>query len=126
MNADKIILCLEDDENICELIKTIFEKEGCQTDFSATVAEGVRKAQTMKYSCIILDYHLQDDDGITALKKIRSYDYLTPIIFFTSEARESVRLLAIANGANEYLLKPHDFSKLTKVVAKCINQGNIV
>lgn len=125
MNANRLILCIEDEEDICELIKVIFDREGYQTEFSATVDEGVRKARTMKYASIILDYHLQDGDGISALKKIRENDYLTPIIFLTSETRESIRLLAVANGATEFLKKPDDFSNLARTVLKSINYGKI-
>jgi len=57
------------------------------------------------YHCIILDYMLGAENGISLLKKIRSVASESPVIFLTGEGDESVAVSALKAGASDYLVK---------------------
>lgn len=66
------ILVLEDNENLCNFIKTSLEKEGYVID---TFYDGKDALEVLNngYSCFILDINVASIDGISILKTIRMY-----------------------------------------------------
>jgi signal transduction histidine kinase len=65
----------------------------------------IKLLQSKTYHCIILDYMLGDENGISLLKKIKPIANDTPVIFLTGEGDESVAVSALKAGASDYLVK---------------------
>ena len=113
------ILCIEDDEDTCDLINFVFKQEGYEVE-SCSQTDCLKIIHEDTFSAIILDNYFHGVTGIEICRQIRSFDQTTPVIFFSGEARQSEIEKSMAAGANAYLIKPNDFEKLTETVNKFI------
>lgn len=110
MRADKILV-VDDDVNICQLIRLYLEKEGfdvyCCHDGGAALAEFER----IRPSVIILDIMLPVMNGIDVLKEIRKTSTV-PIIMLTAKGETFDKVLGLELGADDYMVKPFESKEL--------------
>ena len=110
MNRDKILV-VEDEKNICNFMKMVFENNGYQIFF----AENATSGMTMYYShhpdLVLLDLGLPDMDGVEVIQKIRT-EFDTPIIVLSARSDEKDKVQALDYGANDYVTKPFGTSEL--------------
>lgn len=116
------ILCIEDDEDTCELITYVFEQQGYEVE-SCSEPDCLKLLHEEKFAAIILDNYFHGTSGMTTCREIREFDQATPVIFFSGEARQAEIDKALSAGANAYLVKPNDFEKLTETAIKFIKQA---
>jgi len=115
------ILCIEDDEDTCDLVTFVFNQAGYEIK-SCSQTDCLEHIQKEEFLAIILDNYFDGLSGINICEEIRSFDQTTPIIFLSGEARQAEIDKAMAAGANAYLIKPTDFEKLVPTAIKCIEQ----
>jgi len=72
----------------------------------STVTDALSAAQSEAFDLYILDTWYSDGTGIELCKRIRRFDPISPIIFFSAWPLQSAREDAIRAGASAYLLKP--------------------
>lgn len=123
MSFNKTILCIDDDKDNCELVTFVFQNVGFEVISCHMPEEGIRYARTNKYAAIITDFYLNGMDGTDLSRVIRTFDRITPIIFFTGEARAEKKQLALEAGAQAYITKPTDFGKFEQTVIELINEN---
>ena len=101
------ILIVDDDENICELLRLYLEKDG----FSTVVANDGEQAiaYNEKYSpdLILLDIMLPKLDGWQVCREIRKTSNV-PIIMLTAKGETFDKILGLELGADDYVSKPFD------------------
>jgi DNA-binding response OmpR family regulator len=119
MNQSKI-LCIDDDNDTCELVAFAFKQENYEVVSCSSAEEGMLKARKGNFGAIILDNRFEGTSGAEICKEIRSFDSNTPIIFFSGEARTKEIGSALESGANAYLVKATDFERLTDTVIQFI------
>ena len=117
-NNQKIILCIDDDNDTCELVVAILGIASYQVDIASSAIEGMEKARLNHYDLILLDLRLGDGDGRELCRQIRFFDAKTPILFYSGEGRESHIEAALATGAQGFLLKPVDPDDLLKKISE--------
>ena len=122
----KTILCIEDDQDSCELIRFVLEADGFEVVSCDNSKEALRLAKTNEFSAIVLDYRLADVSGVEICRQIRIYDQQTPIIFYTASAFPDEREAGLAAGANEYLIKPDDFNRITATIKRLVSSHMIM
>lgn len=112
------ILIIDDDRDNCELIQLLLEYSDvdCEITSVLTPAEGLLLAAARGFDLYLLDCGLAGIHGVEVCRILRQTDPKTPVLFFTGEARESVRQEALRAGADAYLIKPDDLGKLTGTV----------
>jgi DNA-binding response OmpR family regulator len=88
--------------------------------------EGLNSVLHMKYDLIILDILLPKMDGREVLKKIRSMDIQTPVIFLTAKDSESDIVKGLNLGADDYLTKPFSFNELLARLQAILRRGKAV
>lgn len=105
------VLIVEDDSNIRNIVSTILETSGYQV----LLAESCSMAKTIFDShlpdLIILDLGLPDADGMNFLKHVRR-DSLKPIIVLSARSDDKDKVLALDEGANDYVTKPFSSAEL--------------
>ena len=118
------ILCVEENEDICELIDVILHKSNAhyQIESAKTADECLALAATGNFDLYVLDYRYASMSGIEVCRRIRLTDARTPILFFSTEARDVSRQKALAAGANAYLIKPNDIDKLSETVQRLLGE----
>jgi two-component system response regulator MprA len=110
----KMVLVIDDDNNITELIRLGLKYEGFQVESSQTGEEGLVAAQRLNPALIILDILLPDLDGLEVCSRLRSNPTTRdiPILMLTSKDDVRDRVTGLQQGADDYLVKPFDFDEL--------------
>ena len=114
----KRVLIVDDDTELINVMRIYFQRSG----FQAEVAESGRKAlelcDSFKPDAMILDILIPKMDGVKVCQAIRTEKGNTsmPIIALTGFHKEKTKREIIDAGANLYLTKPIDMSKLVKHV----------
>ena len=105
------ILVVDDDRNICELIRLYLEKEG----FSVTLAYDGQSALTLfkenTPSVVLLDIMLPKMDGFQVCREIRRISNI-PIIMLTAKGETFDKVLGLELGADDYMVKPFENKEL--------------
>lgn len=104
---DKKILIVDDDSNICELLRLYLEKDGFSTIIASDGEEAVRFAETEKPDLMLLDIMLPKMDGWQVCREIRKTSEL-PIIMLTAKGETFDKVLGLELGADDYVSKPFD------------------
>lgn len=114
------ILVVDDEPDICALIKEILEDEGFQVTIAENGAEA-RAAMTIRPVLILLDIWMPDIDGITLLKEwTASGDFLIPVIMMSGHGTVETAVEATRLGAYDFLEKPLSMAKLVLTVKNAI------
>lgn len=107
------MLHVDDDDRILELVETRLEREfdRLHVDTTTTVDDAIDALET-DVDCIVTDYRMPGDDGLSLLKRIRTADPDVPVVFFTGHGSEEIAADAIAAGVTDYLQKGADASTI--------------
>lgn len=102
---DNTILVIDDDVELCELVREYLEGEGFGVTLINDGAEGVRKALAENFKLIILDVMLPGLTGLEVLRSIRAQSQI-PVLMLTARGEEVDRIIGLELGADDYLPKP--------------------
>lgn len=101
------ILIVDDDENICELLRLYLEKDGFDTIVANDGEQAVDFAAKYSPDLILLDIMLPKLDGWQVCREIRKTSD-TPIIMLTAKGETFDKILGLELGADDYVSKPFD------------------
>lgn len=105
MNNPVRILVVDDEPQMRRLLQITFESNDYKVLLAATGREGMVMAATERPDIVILDLGLPDVSGQMVLKELRQW-YTKPVIILSVQNNEEDIVLALDNGANDYLTKP--------------------
>ena len=109
--AAETILVVDDDYNICELVRMYLEKEGYSVETANSGNAGVDKVRLMQPSLVLLDVMLPGMDGFEVCREIRKTSSV-PIIMLTAKDDTFDKVLGLELGADDYISKPFDTREL--------------
>ena len=115
------ILIIDDDKELCVLIKRSVLSEDIEADFCNTGKEGLRKLKEKEYQLVILDVMMPGMDGFETMKEIRKESSL-PILMFTSKNDNASKVCGLRAGADDYLTKPIDMDELIARIISLIHR----
>lgn len=101
------ILIVDDDENICELLRLYLEKDGFETVVANDGEQAVDYATKYTPDLILLDIMLPKLDGWQVCREIRKSSDV-PIIMLTAKGETFDKILGLELGADDYISKPFD------------------
>jgi two-component system response regulator CpxR len=99
------VLVVDDDPELCHLVKQYLEGEGLAVSVVHSGAEGKLAGISGDYECIVLDVMLPDIKGFDVLRELR-IRVRTPVLMLTARGDEFDRVLGLEMGADDYLSKP--------------------
>lgn len=121
----KQVLIIDDDKELCALMKKCIEQENLS---AVTAYSGIEGLQIIKenqnnngFSLIILDVMMPYMDGFQVLKKIREVSNI-PVLMLTAKSNEEDKVLGLRLGADDYLTKPFSINELTARVHSLIRR----
>ncbi len=105
--ANEKIMIVDDDVNICELIRLYLEKEKYSTVIVNDGLEAVSSFAEFKPDLVLLDVMLPGLDGWQVCRKIRSSSDV-PIIMLSAKGETFDKVLGLELGADDYIVKPFE------------------
>lgn len=100
------ILIVDDEEDLCEILKFNLESEGYNVDTANSAEEGL-KILSSEHILVLLDVMMEDMNGFQMANKIRKDLHSeVPIIFLTAKDTENDMLTGFNVGCDDYITKP--------------------
>jgi len=121
------ILYVDDEQDLCEIVRIFLEHAGDFTVDAVTSAQEAlaRIRQPHGYDIVVSDYQMPEMDGIAFLKVVRSVAGTLPFILFTGRGREEIVIEALNEGADFYLQKGGDpasqFAELAHKIRRAVD-----
>lgn len=110
------ILLAEDVYENQELIRLYITRTGAQVDVVGNGQEALNALSGQSYDLVLLDIQMPVMDGFEALASLRASGITTPVVMLTANALKSDSDRALAAGANDFVVKPINRSKLYKIM----------
>ena len=117
------ILVVDDDENICELLRLYLVKEGYNVVCAFDGADAISKFENEKPSLILLDIMLPKLDGWQVCREIRKSSQV-PIIMITAKSETFDKILGLELGADDYISKPFDTKEVIARVKAVLRRSS--
>ena len=117
------VLIIDDDKELCALMKKCIEQENMSALIAYGGAEGLElvSEHDSAYSLIILDVMMPDIDGFQVLQKIRETSNV-PGLMLTAKSDEEDKVAGLRMGADDYLTKPFSLNELMARVNSLIRR----
>ncbi|ALK97741.1 transcriptional regulator [Massilia sp. WF1] len=117
------ILVIEDEPRAAEYLRQGLSEHGYVVDTAISGADGLHKALETDYDLVLLDIMLPGFDGFAVLSALRSGKQ-TPVLMLTARGSMDDKIRGFDLGADDYLVKPFDFSELLARVRAIVKRGN--
>ncbi|MDO4268844.1 MAG: response regulator transcription factor [Eubacteriales bacterium] len=111
MTNKQTILIIEDEKNIGNYMETIVVAKEYKALRATNGLSGLSMCTSYHPDLILLDLGLPDIDGMDVLKQIRSFSRI-PVIVVSARTQEKEKVLALDNGADDYITKPFGSEEL--------------
>ncbi len=105
--ANEKILIVDDDINICELLRIYLEKDGFKTEVAINGIDAVNMFKSTDPDIILLDIMIPGLDGWQVCSEIRKTSQV-PIIMLTAKGETFDKVLGLELGADDYITKPFE------------------
>ncbi len=115
------ILIVDDDPDICTILKDHLEMDGYKVITVSTGREALEIVKNKELALMILDLSLPDADGLQVCRYIRNRSQL-PIIMLTARDRVSDKVLGLECGADDYVVKPFDYLEVAARIRACLRR----
>ncbi|MCI8589786.1 MAG: response regulator transcription factor [Clostridiales bacterium] len=106
------ILVVDDDLNICEMLRLYLKKDGYDVSSASDGEEGIEKFREFAPDLVLLDIMLPTRDGWSVCREIRETSD-TPVIMITAKGEVYDKVFGLELGADDFIVKPFDMKELT-------------
>ena len=110
MQKEKILI-VDDDKNICDLLRMYLEKEGYEVIMEHNGVDAVNTFNSENPDLVLLDIMLPQLDGWQVCREIRKISE-KPIIMLTAKDETFDKVLGLELGADDYVTKPFDTKEI--------------
>jgi DNA-binding response OmpR family regulator len=103
------VLIVDDDRELCELVKELLEEEGFRVETANNSAKGLERALSGLYNLVVLDVMMPGMNGFEVLRRIRGSSNRVahlPVLMLTARGEDVDRIVGLEIGADDYLPKP--------------------
>lgn len=106
------VLVAEDDAGLRAVLERGLRENGYVVDAVADGEVALRYLRTYEYEVAVLDWRMPVRSGIEVVEEARRLGVRTPILMLTARDAPADRVSGLNSGADDYLVKPFDFSEL--------------
>lgn len=121
------VLVIDDDNNICELLRMYLEKEGYEVRTANDGQAGINTFRLYEPDMVLLDVMMPVKDGWQVCREIREHSS-KPIIMITAKGETIDKVLGLELGADDFIVKPLDmkevFARIKAVLRRYINRDS--
>lgn len=121
----KRILCIEDDQEMVDLIRLILSRRGYEVKGAGGGVEGLQIIRNEIPDLVLLDLMMPDMDGWEVFQQMRSDERIRhiPVIVVTAKAQNIDKVLGLHIAkVNDYISKPFSPQDLLSSIEKVFNQ----
>jgi len=116
------VLIVDDAPDTLQIIEKLLNFEGYDVITAPTGEEGVKKAKEEKPDVVLMDINLPGIDGTEALRRIRKINPLQCVVMLTAFATLDNAILALKEGASDFIKKPFENEHLIHIVNQSLEK----
>ncbi|MFD1884795.1 response regulator transcription factor [Paenibacillus wenxiniae] len=102
------IMIVEDDYKIASLLQSHIERYGYRVMLTTDFERVMEQFNDIQPDLVLLDVNLPSFDGYYWCRQIRNHS-ICPVLFISARAGEMDQIMALENGADDYITKPFDY-----------------
>jgi DNA-binding response OmpR family regulator len=122
---NKLILIIEDEEDILELLEYTLQKEGYETIGFLNVNNNVRKVlNEEQIDLILMDRNLPGIEGTSFINEIKQQGFSNPVIYVTAKDKDEDIISGFDNHADDYITKPFNIKELCARIKAVIKRSS--
>ena len=122
---NKLILIVEDEEDILELLEYTLQKEGYETIGFLTIDKNVKKVlDEEKIDLILMDRNLPGIEGTEFINEIKKQGYANPVIYVTAKDNDEDIIEGFDSYADDYITKPFNLKELCARIKAVIKRSS--
>ena len=122
--ANGKIMVVDDDSNICELLRLYLEKEEFDVCIAGNGAQALELFDREKPDLMLLDIMMPQLDGWQVCREIRKKSSC-PIIMLTAKGEVFDKVLGLELGADDYVVKPFEAKEVVARVKAVLRRSEI-
>ena len=119
------ILVVDDEENISYLLTAAWTSNGYAVQAAGSGLEALRVVERWRPDIVVLDISLPDIDGFEVLRRLRTANDRTPIVFLTAHGETTDRVRGLTDGGDDYVTKPFSLEELTARIVACLRRAGV-
>lgn len=120
---DTKLLIVDDDHNICDMLKLYFESEGYKVKTANDGVEGINAFKIYEPDIVLLDIMMPKKDGWQVCREIRAISS-KPVIMITAKGEVFDKVLGLQLGADDFIVKPFDMKELSARIKAVLRRYN--
>ena len=120
---DTKLLIVDDDSNICDMLKLYFKNEGYKVETANDGVEGLSVFKLYDPDLVLLDIMMPKKDGWQVCREIREISS-KPVIMITAKGEVFDKVLGLELGADDFIVKPFDMKELSARIKAVLRRYN--
>ena len=120
---DTKLLIVDDDVNICDMLKLYFENEGYTVKTANDGVSGLANFKMYDPDLVLLDIMMPKKDGWQVCREIREISP-KPVIMITAKGEVFDKVLGLELGADDFIVKPFDMKELSARIKAVLRRYN--
>ena len=120
---DTKLLIIDDDPNICEMLRLYLENEGYKVKTANDGNEGLSYFKIYEPDLVLLDIMMPKKDGWQVCREIREISP-KPVIMITAKGEVFDKVLGLELGADDFIVKPFDMKELFARIKAVLRRYN--
>lgn len=120
------ILIVDDDQDICDYMKTMLETAGYSVSTLSDPTEATDLIRGEEFHLLIIDLMMPKMDGIELIQRIRKIDSDIAIIVFTGYASVETAVEALKLDVSDYVRKPFDIEEFRDKIAEILKKKGLL
>ncbi len=117
------LLLVDDEETYVTVLAKRLSKRNFLVKTAFSGSEAIRILRNERFDLAVLDFKMEDMDGIEVLKVFKTMEPKMPVIILTGHGSETAAREGIEFGAFDYLVKPCDLSELVERIRQACAKG---
>lgn len=119
------VLIIDDEKKLCSLLARIIELEGFKVFQTHTAKEGLKVLKTEDILVVMSDVKLPDYNGVELVKEIKKLKPAVEVINLTAFGTIEDGVMAMRNGAFDYITKGDDNDKIIPLIYKAMDKAKL-
>jgi two-component system response regulator PilR (NtrC family) len=119
-----LALVIDDEPDICELLKLTLGRMDIHTETASDVAGAKSMLGEQDFDICLTDMRLPDGDGLELVEWMQTHAAAVPVAVITAHGNVETAVQALKLGAFDFISKPLDLGNLRTIVANALKVGN--
>ncbi len=117
------VLVVDDDPGMRSALETSFLRHGWRVETAAGAGEAAARFRRRQHRLVVTDIRMPDGDGFALMRQLRSWEPRTAVILLTAFASVPDAVMAMKDGACDYLVKPVSFERLEQAAQQILHRA---